>query len=100
VPGAKALFELLEKHNGKKIIIDAAASPSILRMKGGLDMLESAICSNPDNAERLQVGQGHELPGKHPFTFNGKILLLVNQSKEELEANKRFELLLRDCIVV
>ena len=100
IPNAKALYELLEKHDGKKIIIDAAASPSILTMKGGLELLESAICSSPETGDRWRVGHGYNVPGKLPFTFNGKIALLVNQSKEELSNNKRFDFLLRDCVVV
>jgi hypothetical protein len=100
IPNAKALYEILEKHDGHKIIIDAAASPSILTMKGGLELLESAICSSPETGDRWRVGHGHNVPGKVPFTFNGKIALLVNQSKEELRNNKRFDYLLRDCVVV
>jgi hypothetical protein len=100
VGNAADLYDLLQQHNGKRMIIDAVTSPNILKMKGGIELLEGAVCHNPETGDRWQVGQGYSVPGKQPFTFNGKIALLTELSIEQLKANNRFQYLLRDCVVV
>ncbi len=100
VPNAKAFYELLEQHNGKQVIVDAAASPEILRMKGGIELLEGAVCSSPDSGAKWKVGQGYDISGKPGFTFSGKLVLLVNQTAAELRKDKRFAYLVRDCMIV
>jgi hypothetical protein len=58
------------------------------------------MCLSPDGGMQWKVGQGYKVPGKRPFSFSGKVALLVSMSKEELMADERFEDLVRDGVVV
>jgi hypothetical protein len=97
---ATELYDLLKRHNGKKIILDAATSPEILMMPGGPELIEEAMCSSPESHAKLQVGQAYDLPGREPFAFKGKIALLTDKSFQQLKTDSRFQYFLRDCVVV
>lgn len=100
VGNAEELYNLLHRHSGKKIVIDAATSPDILDKYGIIELLEGALCASPDNGEKWKVGLGCDAIDKSPFVFKGKLALLVNASKADLEKDERFEYLLRDTVVV
>lgn len=96
---AAELYDILKQHNGKRIVIDAVACPTVLNIKGGIALLEGAVC-HLDSGRKREVADKYNLEDRPPFIFQGKIALLTRLSIDELRASGKFKCLLRDCVIV
>ena len=88
----KYLFNFLYEHKSETIIV---RDDVFFKTKGYLDIVEGAVCSNPDSASLWPVRYN-----SLEFTFRGKIVLCTTKTKDEIVAKKRFANFKRDCCFI
>jgi hypothetical protein len=100
-PGSgKTLHELLVKHNGRKIIIDATTDSSWLDDDDAFALLKTAWCDKVISGLKPQPKRASQQPEEEAPVFKGQIVLLVAMTRAQLEASTRYSCLLADAVVV
>lgn len=90
ISSPKQLFHFLREHQNDLIVVRA----DIFAMrKNCVDIMEGAVCSNPDGGGLWSVSYASELS----FKFQGKLILCTNKTRQEIAKDKRFDFFSRDC---
>ncbi len=93
IESPKQLFDFILENKGETILIK---EDILAKRKNYLDIVQGAICSSPDSMALWSVNYRNE----KSFVFKGKLILCTSKTKEEIMANKKFKMFVRDCRII
>lgn len=93
IESPKQLFEFIQENKSQLIII---TDDIFAKRKNYIDIVQGAICSSPDSMALWSVSYRNE----KSFVFKGKLILCTSKTKEEIKANKKFKMFVRDCHII
>lgn len=93
IESPKMLYEFLRNHKNELIII---TDDIFAKRKNYRDIVQGALCSSPDSSALWPVYYLNE----PSFTFKGKIILCTYKTKKQIQAEKKYKGLVRDCVII